>query len=103
MERHITSSATGSRRIMTLVRQRIERGGERLWRLEDFRNLSPSAVAQALSRLTRLGILQRLSKGVYYRARQTALGKSLPNPSAVQKLAARRKQIFPAGVAAAKR
>jgi Family of unknown function (DUF6088) len=101
MERRITSPPTGSRRIMNLVRHRIERGGERLWRLEDFRDLSWTAVAQALSRLTRQGMLQRLSKGVYYRARQTALGKSLPNPASVQKLASRRKQIFPAGVPAA--
>lgn len=101
MERLITSSPTGSRRVMNLVRQRIERSGERLWRLEDFRDLSWTAVAQALSRLTRQGMLQRLSKGVYYHPRQTALGKSLPNPASVQQLALRRKKIFPAGVPAA--
>ena len=73
--------------ITGLVRQRIERGGERLWRLEDFRDLPFAAVAQALSRLTREGVLERLSKGVYYHARQTAFGKSRPNPAAIQKLA----------------
>ena len=34
----------------------------------------------ALSRLARDGTLQRLSKGVYYRARPTALGPSRPDP-----------------------
>ena len=54
-----------------------------------------------LSRLARQGLLQRLSKGVYYRGRETALGKSLPNPAAIQKLAARDTHIFPSGLAAA--
>jgi hypothetical protein len=50
------TTTAGSRRIMHQVRQRIERGGEKLWRLEDFRDLPFTAVAQALSRLTRQGI-----------------------------------------------
>lgn len=91
----------GSRQITDRVRRRIERGGERLWRLEDFRDLPSTAVAQALSRLARQGIVERLSKGVYYRARQTTFGKSLPNPAAIQKLASRRKRVFPSGIAAA--
>ena len=90
-----------SRRIAALVRQRIERGGERLWRLEDFRDLPFEAVAKALSRLTREGALERISKGVYYSTRKTALGKSRPNPSDIQKLASTRKTVFPAGIAAA--
>ena len=53
------------------------------------------------SRLGRQGMLERLSKGVYYRARQTSFGKSLPNPAAIQKLASRRKPVFPSGIAAA--
>jgi hypothetical protein len=84
-----------------LVRQRIESGGERLWRLRDFRDLPFEAVAQSLSRLTRQGFLERLSKGVYYRTRDTAFGKSRPNPAAIQKLASSYKNVFPAGVAAA--
>jgi hypothetical protein len=83
------------------VRQRIEQGGERLWRLEDFRDLSFEAVAQALSRLTRQGLIERLSKGVYYRTRETTFGKSRPNPAAIQRLASTNKAVFPAGVAAA--
>jgi predicted transcriptional regulator of viral defense system len=59
------------------------------------------AVAQALSRLTRQGMLERLSKGIYYRSRQTPFGKSLPNPAAIQELASRRTQVFPSGISAA--
>jgi hypothetical protein len=90
-----------SRRTTALIRQRIERGGERLWRLEDFRDLPFSAVAQALSRLTREGAVERLSKGVYYRNRETVFGKSRPNPTAIRSLASRRKTVFPSGIAAA--
>ncbi len=96
-----TPSSTGAGQIANLVRQRIERGGERLWRLEDFRGLPFTAVAQALSRLTRQGLIERLSKGVYYRTRQTTFGKSLPNPAEISKLASQRKTVFPSGIAAA--
>src|SRR6202034_1231062 len=96
-----STSPTGSGPTMGFVRQRIERGGERLWQLEDFRDLSFTAVAQALSRLKREGVLERLSKGVYYRPRDTAFGKSRPNPATIQKLASKRKTFFPAGIAAA--
>jgi hypothetical protein len=95
------SSSSGTRRVTGLVHQRIERGGERVWRLEDFRDLPFGAVAQALSRLSRRGAIQRLSKGVYYRSRQTAFGRSRPNPAVMQSLAGRRKAVFPAGIAAA--
>lgn len=88
-------------KITPWVRARIEHGGERLWRFDDFPDVSIAAVAQALSRLTREGKLQRLSKGVYYRPRQTSFGASRPNPSAISQLAARTKPMFPAGLAAA--
>ena len=94
-------SATRKRPITASIRQRIERGGERLWRLDDFRDFPFTAVAQALSRLTRDGAIERLSKGVYYRNRQTVLGKSRPNPAAMQKLASPKKTVFPSGIAAA--
>jgi len=89
-----------SRHVSGVVRQRIEQGGERLWRLQDFRDLPFAAVAQALSRLTRAGMIERLSKGVYYCTRQTAFGSSRPNPAAIQKLASPRKGLFPSGIAA---
>jgi hypothetical protein len=100
METSMKSPAT-SRQFTAKIRRKIEQGGECVWRLEDFRDLPFTAVAQALSRLAREGVIERLSKGVYYRATQTALGKSRPNPAKIQRLAARRKAVFPSGVAAA--
>ncbi len=85
----------------TLIRQRIEQGGERIWRLADFRDLSFAATAQALSRLTRQGTIERLSKGIYYRTRPTAFGKSRPNPAAIRDLTTTRNNAFPAGITAA--
>lgn len=97
----IASPVAASRKTTPLVRQRIERGGERVWRLEDFRDLPFTAVAQALSRLSRQGLMERLSKGVYYRARETAFGKSRPTPVAIQERLSARHTIYPSGIAAA--
>ena len=94
-------TAQSPRSAAALVRHRIEAGGERLWRMEDFRDLPFLAVAQGLSRLAKCGVIERLSKGVYYRARQTALGRSRPNPASLQKLVSPRQKMFPAGLAAA--
>jgi hypothetical protein len=96
-----TAAATDSHRAATIIRQRIDRGGERVWRLDDFRDLPFAAAAQALSRLTRKGMLERLSKGVYYRNRETMFGKSRPNPAAMQTLAAKRTKVYSSGIAAA--
>jgi len=95
------SLKTADRHTAALVRQRIERGGERLWQFEDFGDLPFQAVAQTLSRLTRQGKLQRMSKGLYYRPRETAFGPSRPNPAALRQLAKCRYKLFPAGLAAA--
>ena len=97
----LRTTSPASRQIARLVRQRIEQGGERVWRLDDFQGLPFSGVARALSRLAHLGVVERLSKGVYYRSRQTTLGKSLPNPAVIQKLASQRKDVFPSGISAA--
>jgi hypothetical protein len=94
-------SAQASGRIAGTIRERITRSGERVWRFDDFEGLSPTAVAQALSRLARQGVIERLSKGTYYRSRETTFGRSRPNAAAIQKLASRRKSIFPSGIAAA--
>lgn len=89
------------RRVAAVIRQRIHAAGERLWRYEDFGDLPFSAVAQTLSRLARAGEIQRLSKGLYYRARETAFGASRPNPTEIRTLAAARTPLFPAGISAA--
>jgi hypothetical protein len=83
------------------VRKRIDAGGERVWRFSDFDGLPFSAVAQALSRLTRLGTLQRLGKGMYFRPRETVFGLSKPNPARLRELSVERKKMFPSGLAAA--
>jgi hypothetical protein len=56
------TNSTASRRIARTIRERINRGGERLWRPEDFKGMPSTAVVQTLSRLTRQGVLQRLSR-----------------------------------------
>lgn len=96
----MTTSKT-TRLVAATVRERLQRGGERLWRLEDFADLPFPAVAQTLSRLAKTGDIERLSKGVYYRSRETAFGKSRPNPTAIRNLAATRATFFPAGLTAA--
>lgn len=83
------------------VRRRVDAGGERVWRMSDFEGLSFSAVAQALSRLSREGVIQRLGKGLYYRPRATAFGASQPNRSQIRLLPIRKRGVFPAGIAAA--
>jgi hypothetical protein len=83
------------------VRRRIEAGGERVWRLADFEGMPFTAVAQALSRLSRQGAIQRLGKGMYYRPRQTAFGQSKPSKAKIRSLPVRQKGVFPAGIAAA--
>ncbi len=83
------------------VRKRIEVGGERVWRLADFEGMPFTAVAQALSRLSRQGVIQRLGKGLYYRPRQTAFGQSKPNRAQIRSLPLQRRGVFPAGIAAA--
>jgi hypothetical protein len=85
---------------MTIVQRRIDAAGERLWRLKDFNDLPTTAVAQALSRLKHSGRLERLSKGIYYKSRDTTFGKSRPNPATIRKLA-EKKTVFPSGTAAA--
>jgi len=90
-----------SPQVAQAVRTRIESGGERLWRLEDFGDLPFSAVARTLSRMASAGGIERLSKGTYYRSRETTFGQSRPSASAVQKLASRKRTLFPAGTAAA--
>lgn len=77
------SSQGRKRSAAALVRDRVARGRSRYWKHADFADLPASAVATELSRLAREGTLQRVSKGVYYRPRETSLGPSLPAASGV--------------------
>ena len=98
----MASQDSGIKRTNTAkrVRTRVRRGGERIWRYADLRDLPPAAASQALSRLVRDGELVRVRKGVYYRARSTVLGPSRPDPDAVAAHASRAK-LHPAGLTAA--
>ena len=91
---------TSTTQVAKWVRQRIEKGGEGFWQVKDFQGQSFMAVAQALSRLCRAGYIERVRKGIYYRSRKTALGKSRPNPAKLQKLISG-KRFFPSGISAA--
>ena len=82
------------------VRKQVLAGGERFWRHDDFRGLSPSAVATTLSRLAREGELQRVRKGVYFRSRMTVIGPSLPAVSGAT-ASSLRTPLHPAGLSAA--
>ncbi len=65
------------------IRRRIERGGERFWRVSDFSDLPPRTVARTLARLAEAGVVERVRHGLYYRARPTVLGPSIPSATAV--------------------
>lgn len=72
--------------IATTVRKRIEAGGDdRLWGYSDFPNLTMSAVAAALSRLTKGSdpLIRRIRKGVYYVPKKTRFGETKPEPESV--------------------
>lgn len=97
-----TKSLTNRKKIAAAVSAKIAAGGERIWRHEDFSGSSPTAVAQALSRLARAGKIKRVSKGVYHRPRITVFGESKPTPALLRGVAAQGKaKVFPAGVSAA--
>jgi len=100
MRSHQKRTRAPAGKTASIVRSRIESGGERVWRLADFAGMPGMAVAQTLSRLSRQGIIQRLGKGLYYRPRQTAFGLSRPNAARIRGLPGRNK-AFPAGTAAA--
>lgn len=85
-----------------MIRRRIARQPEKPWRLQDFRDLPPAAVAQTLSRLTKEGYLVRMSKGVYHHPRPTRFGVSRPSAEALRQLLDQDKiPLFPAGISAA--
>ena len=96
-----TNRKTTARITTEAIRSKIAGGGERVWRFADFSGLPATAVAQALSRLSRQGMIQRLGKGLYYRPRQTAFGESKPNSAQIRSLPLHRRGVFPTGVAAA--
>ncbi|VXD16905.1 DUF6088 family protein [Planktothrix paucivesiculata] len=83
-----------------LIRRQIEEGGESYWRHSDFSNLPSAAVSKALCRLVADGVLERVSKGLYYRSRPTRFGRSRPSQHEIQKLLTKQ-NLHPAGLSAA--
>jgi hypothetical protein len=70
--------------ISSTVAKKIERGGvDRLWTYSGFNPLPESAVAAALSRLRKRGVIERIRKGVYYRPHLSRYGKSGPDSTRV--------------------
>lgn len=66
------------------IRKRIEdQGPDSLWAFADFLGLPQHAVAKALSRLAKAGMLQRIRKGLYYYPKTTVLGPSRPATGAL--------------------
>ncbi len=82
------------------IRDRIERSNNSYWRHNDFADLPPFAVSQTLSRLVKAGVLERVSKGLYYRPRITRFGRSHPTQSEIQSLPIPQ-IVLPAGISAA--
>lgn len=77
----------------------IEGEKDRLWSHADFRDLNAMAVAAALSRMARKGLLTRIRKGIYYKPKNTAFGSTRPTPESVTDaiLKGRRAHVIPSG------
>jgi Family of unknown function (DUF6088) len=101
IDNHNYKPNEGAMSITKTIQKHIESSGERVWRLSDFEKMPPMAAAQALSRLSRKGLIIRLGKGLYYHPRQTKFGQSKPNPNQLRSLIINKKGIFPAGAMAA--
>jgi hypothetical protein len=80
--------------------QEISTSQQKYWRSSDFPHLPIAAVLQTLSKLSRNGKLERVSKGIYYFPHQTRFGRSHPSLAEVQQLSTPQ-TLLPAGVTAA--
>lgn len=69
--------------VASLVREAISNSADKIWTYTDFTGMQTAAVSQALSRLYREGLVQRIHKGVYYRPKQTVLGESKVSSAAL--------------------
>lgn len=78
-----TLNRAGEPSAAATIRGRIERSGERFWRVADFNDLPPRTVARTLARLAEAGVVERPRNGLYYRSRPTVVGPSIPSTTAV--------------------
>jgi hypothetical protein len=80
--------------ISRIVARKIERGGAgRLWTYSDFTPHSESAVAAALSRLKKKGVVKRVRKGVYYLPKPSRFGDAGPDPTRVAEAVLRHRGV----------
>ena len=94
---------TRANSVARAVWRRIKRGGrDKLWTYADFKGMPMLAVAAALSRLAKKGVIRRVRKGVYYVPRESRFGEIAPDPSRVAAAILRRRGIAwtPSGPAA---
>ncbi len=69
------------------------KGEDTLWTYSDFGGLPEPAVAAALSRLAKKGVLNRIRKGVYYRPKITRFGETEPDAARVAEAVLHRRGI----------
>lgn len=74
----VTTTQT-ERSVADTVRRRVERSGQRFWRVDDF-DVSRAAASRELSRLAEAGKLRHVRRGLYWRGKETLLGMSGPSP-----------------------
>lgn len=83
------------------IHSRIRQGGDdRLWSFQDFLDIDSStatAIAAALSRLSRSNDLRRIRRGIYYRPKKTAFGESRPNPETLAAILLRNRKTLRTG------
>lgn len=86
------------------MRDQIDKGGDdKLWTYKDFASLSQLSVAKAYSRFVQQGLLVRARKGIYYKPKQTVLGKTSPDDVQLTSLVLGRKKkamVFAGGTGA---
>jgi hypothetical protein len=95
-----SAAQTVSARVRGAITSRAGNGAERTWRINDFPDMPATAVAQALSRLSREGAIVRLSKGVYA-VKGSAAGRVRVYDARVQPVQRARAPLFPCSVSAA--
>ncbi|MGH2959759.1 MAG: DUF6088 family protein [Solirubrobacterales bacterium] len=83
------------------VRKRIERSPGRYWSVDDFQDLNASGISRTLARLAKDGVVVRVAPGVYYKGRDTAIGKSRPSPARMAGQSVKHYGLKPAGISAA--
>jgi Family of unknown function (DUF6088) len=99
MKRHSTVKGLPTSAVAK-IKHEICREEGRYWRQSDFPSLPPAAVSQALSRLAKAGELERVSKGLYYRPRETRFGRSRPSQREIQQKVDINPAVKPVGISA---